>query len=241
MRHPNGSPVDELRGLPEFTNKRKLLDTPEVRELVSSGGAVFVDVRYEKDFLLQGHLPAAINIPVRKMTSAEIESALNSRFEQDPPVIIVGYGKRSSFYGQVLGLKLLRKGKNFLGLYTVPHEYPDQGPTRAHVQKWQQANRGDLLSSLGSPFRHAIEWLQGVFGHLAIAILISVLLLRVALLPLCFKTERDQALAKKLEGKIAALRKKLEKDPERLLRATNAREARGDSVAAGSCQNKKQT
>ena len=221
MRHPNGSPVDELRGLPEFANKRKLLDTPEVRELVSSGGAVFVDVRYEKDFLLQGHLPAAINIPVRKMTSAEIESALNSLFEQDPPVIIVSYGKRSSFYGQVLGLKLLRKGRNFLGLYTVPHEYASQGPTRAHVQKWQQANRGDLLSSLGSPFRHAIEWLQGVFGHLAIAILISVLLLRAALLPLCFKTERDQALAKKLEGKIAALRKKLEKDPERLLRATN--------------------
>ena len=221
MRYPNGRPVDDLRGLPEFTNKRRLLDTPEVEELVSSGGAVFVDVRYEEDFL-HGHLPAAINIPIRKMTSAEIEATLDSRVTPDAPVIIAAYGKRSSFYGQVLGLKLLRKGRNFLGLYTVPHEYSAPSPTRPHVLEWERANRSDLLSSLGSPFRHTIEWLQGVFGHLAIAILISVLLLRVALLPLCFKTERDQALAKGLEGKIAGLRKKLDKDPERLLRATNA-------------------
>ncbi|MFP6737861.1 MAG: rhodanese-like domain-containing protein, partial [Planctomycetota bacterium] len=67
MRHPNGRPVGELRGLPEFANKRRLLDTPEVEELVSSEGAVFVDVRYEDDFL-HDHLPAAINIPIRKMT-----------------------------------------------------------------------------------------------------------------------------------------------------------------------------
>ncbi|MEC8894713.1 MAG: PEP/pyruvate-binding domain-containing protein [Planctomycetota bacterium] len=221
MRYPSGRAVDELRGLPEFTNKRRLLDTPEVEELVSSEGAVFVDVRYEEDFL-HGHLPDAINIPVRKMTSAEIETALDRRLTRDTPVIIAAYGKRSSFYGQVLGLKLLRKGGNFLGLYTVPHEYSAASPTRPHVLEWERANRSDLLSSLGSPFRHTIEWLRGVFGHLAIAILISVLLLRVALLPLSFKTERDQARAKGLEGKIAGLRKKLDRDPERLLRATNA-------------------
>lgn len=218
MRYPNGKAVDDLRGLPDFPNKKTLLDTPEVHELVSEDKAVFVDVRPEEWFKYD-HLPSAINIPIRWLQSGDLEVAIDTRIEPDRPVIIACYEERSSFYAKVLGLKLQRKGRKFLGRYTVPGEYIVPG---SRDLQQQRAHSGDFLGYFGTPFRYAVEWLHGVFGHLALAILISVILLRIALLPLCFKTERDQALAKTLEEKIAGLKKKLEKDPERLLRAINA-------------------
>ena len=222
--HPllaGGDKLKALRGLPGFTNKDRLLDTGDVERLVAARETVFVDVRYEVDFQ-HGHLPGAINIPIRKMTSRELEGALESLVPHGTPVIIPCYDKRSSFYAQVMGLKLSRKGHEFLGRYTVPHEFFATTSARPHVLQWKQAHQGDLLGYLSTPFRLAIEWLRGIFGHLAIAIILSVLLLRILLLPLSLKTEKDQAISKKLGPRIAGLQEKLADDPERLLRAVNS-------------------
>ncbi|MDE0737604.1 MAG: PEP-utilizing enzyme [Planctomycetota bacterium] len=221
LLQPNGKRVKTLRGLPGFTNKNRLLDTSTVEELVGSSGAVFVDVRYASDFE-KGSLPGAINIPIRKMTTAELENILDTRVPYETPIIIPCYDKRSSFYAQVMGLKLSRGGHEFVGRYTVPHEFFPASSTRPHVLQWQRAQRGDLLGYLSTPFKIALEWLRGFFGHLAIAIILSVLLLRALLLPLALKTEKDQALARKLEPKISGLKKQLADDPDRLLRAINS-------------------
>ena len=221
LLQPNGKRVKTLRGLPGFTNKNRLLDTSTVEELVGSSGAVFVDVRYASDFE-QGSLPGAINIPIRKMTTAELENLLDTRVPHETPIIIPCYDKRSSFYAQVMGLKLSRGGHEFVGRYTVPHEFFPASSTRPHVLQWQRAQRGDLLGYLSTPFKLTLEWLRGFFGHLAIAIILSVLLLRALLLPLALKTEKDQALARKLEPKISGLKKTLADDPDRLLRAINS-------------------
>ena len=81
MLYPNGKAVEDLRGLPDFSNKRTLLDTPEVYELISENKAVFVDVRLEEDIAKFGPppLPSAINFPIRWMPSEDLEAALKTR------------------------------------------------------------------------------------------------------------------------------------------------------------------
>ena len=213
--------LNNRRGLPGFANKEKLLDTGNVKRLVNAHGAVFVDVRYETDFQHE-HLPKAINIPIRKLTTGELKTALEERVPPGAPIITLGYDKRSSFYSLVMGLKLSRRGHEFLGRYTVPHEYFEATAALPHALQWKRAQQGDLLSYLSTPFRLAIEWLRGIFGHLAIAIILSVLLLRIVLLPLSLKMEKDQVVARKLEPRLAELKEKLADDPERLLRAISS-------------------
>jgi len=112
--------VEELRDLLDYPNRDVLLDTTEVQELVKERDIQFVDVRYPADFALD-HLPGAINLPVRKLPSAELIEGLTSL--PSKPVVAPCYDKRSCFYGKILGSRLTELGYEYLGRYTVPHEF----------------------------------------------------------------------------------------------------------------------
>ena len=96
---PMGTDVDltseQLRALPDFTNKEVLLDTPEVTEMVVEENAQFIDVRYPGEFE-QGHLPGAINLTMRALGSTELNERINAL--PDTPLIAACYDKRSCFY-----------------------------------------------------------------------------------------------------------------------------------------------
>lgn len=98
----------ELRSLPYFPEQDLLLETPEVQTLFNEENALFVDVRYPGDFA-QGHLPEAINLPLRKLTRIEAVDKL-SALPKDRPIVAPCYDKRSCFYGRILGLRLHRLG-----------------------------------------------------------------------------------------------------------------------------------
>ncbi len=207
----------EIRDIADYPNKLKLLDTPEVMELLAREKVLFVDVRYPGDFDL-GHIPEALCLPLRKMTSDELWPALKALPKR--PIVAPCYDKRSSFYGMILGLRLHRLGYDFRGRYTVPHEFAKPADDKAWVSQWKEAQAGKtLLGTVSGPLGGALGWLRERTGSLAVAIVILVLALRLLVLPLTCKAERDQILQKRLEPEIKALKAKLGGDPRRLSRA----------------------
>jgi rifampicin phosphotransferase len=107
---------DDLRAIPDFQNKHVLLDTDEVQQMYTNEDILFVDVRYPKDFE-QGHLPGAVNIPLRKMLMAEATAAIEALPRR--PIVVPCYDKRSSFYALILGCRLRRAGRDIRGPYTL--------------------------------------------------------------------------------------------------------------------------
>ena len=220
---PLSSSVDlslqDLRTLPDFKNKDLLLDTPDVHKLVQEEGAQFLDVRYPNDFV-KGHLPGAINITMRALPSA----ALNERIEalEDKPYIAACYDKRSCFYGQLIGLRLERAGLDFRGRYTVPHEYYiPASSSRAHVQAWQSAQQQLTLASfIVTPLQNLLNKLVDITGHYALALIGIVLMIRLLLLPMSLKAERDTRVQKSLAGRIADIKDELGEHPRAMADAT---------------------
>ncbi|MCC6669995.1 MAG: YidC/Oxa1 family membrane protein insertase [Planctomycetes bacterium] len=215
-----GKERDDLRSIPDYPNKQRLLDTPEVRELVAQG-AIFVDVRYPGDFGL-GHLPKAYNVTLRRMTTPEVAAALAAL--PDRPVIAVCYDKRSSFFALVFGLKWHRMGRTFLGRYTVPHEFSLPTKERDYVEAWktEQARR-TLFHAAQQPFVAALGWSRGQGVGLFAAVLLLVVGLRLLLLPLSWKADRDGRVHARLQAEFAALRQRYATDPVRAQRAVRAR------------------
>ncbi len=107
--------------LPRYARDTVYLDTPEVADLVHGEKARFLDVRSPDEFT-RGHLPDALNLPMRGMASAALSDALAQLPPQ--PLVAACYDNRSCFHARVLGLKLTRLGLDFRGRYTVPQEYP---------------------------------------------------------------------------------------------------------------------
>lgn len=183
-RQVDGSQAEaegDLRALPAYANEDVLLDTPDVAALVRDEGATFVDVRYPGDFRL-GHLPDAVNIPLRKMPTAEMDAAFGSL--PDRPIIAACYDKRSCFYSKILGLRLTRLGLDFRGRYTVPHEYFTPKATKAYVAQWAEDRNKSLLAIVSEPLGQLLRWIEGGSGSLPLAILVVVLLLRAFIAPL---------------------------------------------------------
>lgn len=218
-RMAEGQSLDSLRSLAPFPNDDVLLDTPEVQQLVSEEQAVFVDVRYPKEFG-ERNLPGAINMPIRKMTSAELDRV----FDQLPkrPIIAPCYDKRSCFYSQILGLRLHRKGFDFRGRYTVPDEYFTASAPKPHVQDWLDARDGSVFSVFRQPFDSALSLVFNRTGDLVLAIFVVLVVLRLLLLPFTVKNERDQIVERRIEGRLAALKERLGDDPKRLKSALRA-------------------
>ena len=186
----------EMRGLPNFPNRKTLLDTPEVQQMVANERAVFVDVRYPGDFAIT-HLPGAINLSIRPMSTPEMNEALRSLPQK--PIIAACYDKRSCFYSEVLGLRLHRLGYDFRGRYTVPQEYVPL--TNAPIV-------GDvgLFASVSSALGRMLQALVAATGSLWAAIAVMVAGLRLAFAPFGLKAERDQIVRARILPEIDAAR-----------------------------------
>lgn len=210
---------DDLRQLPDFKNKDVLLDTPDVHKLVAEEGAQFLDVRYPNEFV-KGHLPGATNITMRALSSPALAERISSL--PDVPYVAACYDKRSCFYSQLIGLRLERAGLDFRGRYTVPHEYYIENKSqRAHVANWQQNQEQLTLASyVVTPLRAVLDYMVDISGHYALGLLGVVLMIRLLLLPLALKADRDTRVQKSLTGRIADLKDELSDHPRALSDAT---------------------
>lgn len=209
------SSVLEARAVPDYPNNDRLLDTPEARALIENQAAVIVDVRYPGEFAA-GHLPGAVNIPMRRMTTVEVEAA----FERLPhrPVIVACYDRRSCFFGELAGLALWRKGRDFRGRYTLPWEYAPLTPPPPHVA-------AALAERNLGPWARAQRWLAREIDGWATAwgfftVLIGLAAAsRLAILPFAIKAERDQLVAARIAPEVRWLKVRLADDPVRRMRA----------------------
>lgn len=220
LQTPGGAPRTELRALPDFPNKNVLLDTPDVMALMEERDVLFVDPRYPGDFEAYGHLPGAVNLTIRKLTSPELEAALRALPKK--PVIVPCYDRRSSFFGLILGVRIARMGGEFLGRYTVPEEFHLPNKDKAHVGAWMERHEDQTLLSVASaPLSGALDAIRGRVPSLAISILILVVLIRLCILPVTLKADRDRITQAKLEPRLRTLKAELRDDPDALSRATS--------------------
>jgi rifampicin phosphotransferase len=180
--------------LPRFPSDTQYLDTPEVDRLITNEKAVFVDVRPESQYQ-SGHLPFAINIPMRGMNSEALQSRMNelSRLDSKTSFIAPCYDNRSCFHAKVLGLRLYRMGLNFKGRYTVAHEYPIPTQTK-EPSAWMLVkrfwNRG--LEILGKPFSLVLLWLADHLSSLVAAMLLLLVSIRLPFILLAKKKPQNQ-------------------------------------------------
>ncbi len=216
VSYPPSQRTTSQRDVPLYPNKGVLLDTPEVKRMVAEDDAIFVDVRYPKEFG-QSHLPGAINIPLRRLESEEMWRSLEA--VPNRPVIAPCYDKRSCFYSTILGLRLHRLGYDFRGRYTLPHEYYLPATPAPFETDWLGVDDRSWMAAASTPFITALEWTRDRTGALWAAILLVVLLLRLLILPFTAKAERDQYVLRRLADQIAELKERLDQDRTRLSRA----------------------
>ncbi len=207
----------DLRDLPAHPRHDALLDTPRVMEMFLSGKTLFIDVRYPGDFAQQ-HLPDAINIPLRKMTTPEIDAAIADIPRK--PIVIPCYDKRSCFYAKVLGVKLWRRGYDYQGRYTVPHEFAIPAKEKQYVAEWRASQEQQTLLGIAlSPLHTLLASASERTGSLAAAIIVTLALLRLMVLPISYKSERDSFIQKKITHEIHALKERWKRDSARMGRA----------------------
>ncbi len=208
---------ENLRELPAFPGADRLLDTPDVEALVAEHEVVFVDVRYPADYE-DGHLPGAINIPLRKLTREQGQAALAAL--GPVKVIVPCYDKRSSFYASILGLRVSRAGGEFLGRYTVPYEYMVAGAgERAYRAEWKRQQAGQ--TPYGWLVAGFAGWLQALGGWVGLGwgTVLLALIARALTLPLSWKGSRDHWVEWRSKQDWAAMGAGLAKDPVRRARA----------------------
>ncbi len=207
----NGRSPKELRDLPDFPNKTVLLKTDEVIHQITDNNALFVDVRYPGDFE-RGHLPGAVNLPIRMLPSGELEAKLKA-LPKNRPIIAPCYDKRSCFYAQILGIRLSRLGYEFLGRYSLPHEFFLPKAAKAHVAQWIKARQGrSLLDWVAGPLEAGLLKLRASLGSLVAGIAVVVLILRLAFMPWTLKAERDQLMQRRLKEDVSAIKQRFKDD-----------------------------
>lgn len=216
--------LSDLRGLAPYPNQSTLLDTDEVKQLVRDRTAIFVDVRYPGEFSAS-HLPGALNLPIRPTPTVELQKRLADL--PPGPVIVPCYDRRSCFFGDVLGLELTRRGREFLGRYTVPWEYFVPPVPPPHIQAWLAAANVSAFDRAAATLAHGLEWGAeqfsvagaGVSGGVVAAILALSLLSRLMVWPFAAKADRDQRIARVMASDVAELKRRLADDPQRQARA----------------------
>ncbi len=203
---------ETLRELPDFKNKDVLLETDEVTRLISEENATFVDVRYPAEFQT-GHLPGAHNLTVR----AEPTDTLQQKIESLPGKTLIGvcYDRRSCFYSQILGLKASRAGYEFAGRYTVPHEYVSPVVTtgKQYVDDWKTQNQASLLGLARLKLGNSVSGLVESTGSVLLALCLIVAAIRLPLLPLFLKMERDRLVLQRLKPELKRIKKRFASDP----------------------------
>jgi phosphoenolpyruvate synthase/pyruvate phosphate dikinase/rhodanese-related sulfurtransferase/membrane protein insertase Oxa1/YidC/SpoIIIJ len=207
-----------LRALPSYRRQRALLDTNQVRSLVAKSGAVFVDVRYPGEFKVD-HLPNAINLPIRPTPTAEFKNRLAQL--QKKPIIVPCYDRRSCFFGEVLGLELVRAGYNFRGRYTVPWDFLTPGEPRPYLAEWLLEAKKGRYQKIAESLSTALLPIASAVG-LVFTIILLAFVSRLMILPLAIKAERDQIRAKSASVEMDAIKLQLKDDPVRKTRAIRA-------------------
>jgi rhodanese-related sulfurtransferase/membrane protein insertase Oxa1/YidC/SpoIIIJ/phosphohistidine swiveling domain-containing protein len=216
-----GRTGDDLRQVPDYPNKNTLLDTPDVMALLEERPDIlFVDVRYPAEFEGMGHLPGAVNLTLRKMTTPELDKALSELPKR--PIIAPCYDKRSSFFALVLGLRASRRGYEFLGRYATPEGFSLPGKDKPHVAAWKAAHaERSLVSMAAEPLKGSLGWLQSNLGSLALAIVALVVIIRLALLPWTLAADRDRIVQQRIEPELAELKAKHVGDRQLFARLSN--------------------
>jgi rifampicin phosphotransferase len=213
----------DLRAIPDYPGRGRLLDTAEVKSLIETRQAHIIDVRYPGDFDRQ-HMPNAINIPLRRMVKSEVEAAL-APLDKTRPAVLPCYDRRSCFFADVMGLNLSRAGFEVAGRYTLPFEYFIPSPRPPHVDAWIAEQNKSYWQRARGGLAGLLVWGAGQIG-LAWTLLLLAALSRAAVWPFTAKSERDQIVARATADEIAALKQRLRDDPVRLRRAVFAHAAR---------------
>jgi rhodanese-related sulfurtransferase/membrane protein insertase Oxa1/YidC/SpoIIIJ/phosphohistidine swiveling domain-containing protein len=207
----------DFRSLPVYPNKDVLLDTPDVRKLVSEG-AVFVDVRYPGEFSTY-HLPEAVNLPIRPTVSDELRARIAALPHR--PIIAPCYDRRSCFYAQILGYQVSQAGYDFKGRYTVPWDFYISLAPRPYILKYLNELHQSWWGRFVDIVASSVNKIADYSGFL-IAIISLAILSRLLVLPFSLKAERDQIISKDLTDEIAELKGRLSSDPRRLARGMRA-------------------
>ncbi len=201
--------LSDLRAIPDYANKDLLLDTPDVSALVAEQDVQFIDVRYPGDFA-RGHLPGAINLPMRATPTAEISKLIAAL--PDKPIVAACYDRRGCFISQVLGYELAQAGLDFRGRYTLPWEYFVPKDTKPHVALWlAEQNQGSWQRAI-SGLATGLNWL-GDKTHFLFAVFALALATRLLILPIAIKAERDQITTARIAPELAALKERYKDDP----------------------------
>ncbi|HTI85500.1 MAG TPA: rhodanese-like domain-containing protein [Alphaproteobacteria bacterium] len=218
----DASKIKTLRTVPPYRNSETLLDTPEVKDLIANANALFLDIRYEGEYAWW-HLPDAVNINMRPMPSAELDARIRELPHR--PIIIPCYNRRSCFSAQVMGYELTQAGYEFLGRYTVPWEYYEKPQVQAelpHVARWEAERNRTILDRVAASVAAVVGWVAERAGTLLAGIVLLAVVMRLLVLPITLKSERDQIRMTAIKGEIAALKARLAQDPPRLARAIRA-------------------
>ena len=216
--------LDTLRAIPPYPAQRALLETAAVHTLVQESGAVFVDVRHAPEFKA-GHLPKAINLPIRALMTAEVGRQIAALPKK--PIVLPCYDRGGCFFAEVLGQELDKAGFDVRGRYTVPWEYFPPAPRPPHVEQWIEASQVGLWDQGVRATTAGFASLTAMLGLLG-AIFAAALLSRLAVLPFSIKAERDQVVSNQIAPQIADLKQRLGTDPVRLARAVGALYRRHD-------------
>lgn len=211
--------LSDLRAIPDYPGKDVLLSTDDFKSLLAAEDLQIVDTRYPGDFAA-GHLPGAVNIPIRKMTTADLMQSIR-QLDPDKPTIAACYDRRSCFMSQVLGLELSQQGIDFRGRYTLPWEYFVAPPPKPHVQAWLADQQGGLWGRAISALSTALLWVHER-SHILLGLLALSILTRILILPVALKSERDQIITHETADEMKALKARLAGDPVRKARAVQA-------------------
>ncbi|UWR58822.1 PEP/pyruvate-binding domain-containing protein [Phaeobacter inhibens] len=211
--------LSDLRAIPEYPGRNVLLSTADFTGLMNTEDLQIVDTRYPGDFDA-GHLPGAVNIPIRKMTTADLMQRI-SELDPSKPTLAACYDRRSCFMSQVLGLELAQKGFDFRGRYTLPWEYFIAPAPKPHVQAWLADQQSGLWDKAISALAAALLWVHER-SHILLGLLALSLITRIMILPVALKSERDQITTNDTADEMKALKERLADDPVRKARAVQA-------------------
>lgn len=207
--------LSDLRAIPDYPNKTRLLNTEEFSSLSQTGPLQIVDTRYPGDFAA-GHLPGAINIPLRAMTTSDLNAGLSAL--KPVPTVAACYDRRSCFMSEVLGLELSKAGIPFEGRYTVPWEYFVAPKPKPHIQNWLAQQESGYWDKAVAGLSRALLWGHGQ-SHLLVSLLVLALISRLMVLPIAIKSERDQIALRRNKASLDQLKRDLAADPLRKSRA----------------------
>jgi rifampicin phosphotransferase len=214
--------LKDLRALPAYPNQAVLLDTPDVRRLVTNDKAIFLDPRLPGEFAA-GHLPDAINFTLRQTPLDQIPQKVQSIPKR--PIIIPCYDRRSCFYGEALGLEMSRAGYDYRGRYTLPWEYFIKPKPRPFVQAWLNELNQTWWDKAVAQMARLVDAGTARVGF-PMAILLLAFLSRLLVLPVSLKAERDQIVARDFSSEVDAIKAKYIDDPKGRAREMRAFYAR---------------